>query len=213
MQQKPTTQRISRCPPSSATLAGSKRRGVVTLEAMITLCILVIAWAGATEFGKLAFYQLRTQANARDCAWRMALSYCEAPPKGCVAQTEAGADPDGQLQDVASVSRQKEEPPPQFGDSWNGTYEEESDVTHGHIDQAVSSGLGNLLMKRVTTTAEHRFEGSPLLASEAEEGSTSISPAGGRTITVQGGFNLPCNSKPQKPEQLAASIFNDLFSS
>ena len=60
-----------------------KQRGTATIEAVMALLVFVLIWAGVHYMGNLYEAQLRTDSEARGCAWLISAGACEVDIEGC----------------------------------------------------------------------------------------------------------------------------------
>jgi len=68
----------------------AKLRGTATIEAVMALLVFVLIWAGIHYMGGLYEAQLRTESEARTCAWLISAGACEVEIQGCSTKMEDG---------------------------------------------------------------------------------------------------------------------------
>jgi hypothetical protein len=94
---------------SSSLQRNAPRRGTATIEAVMALFVFVLVWAGVHYMGDLYNAQLRTESEARTCAWLISAGACEVEVKGCSLAVRQGNTRgiDAELQAVGQSQKKK----------------------------------------------------------------------------------------------------------
>ena len=68
----------------------TRERGAATVEALCALFVFIFVWAGVAYMGALYSAQLRSESEARRCAWLISVGACRGEVKGCAATLGGG---------------------------------------------------------------------------------------------------------------------------
>jgi|GEM_PF-2496739 len=164
------------------------QRGAVTLEALLVLKVLIVAWIGLNYLGKAHIVQLQSRAVARGCAWQMAASGCQEVPPECEASSETGDMPEGgtRLEEFANET---------LGDSRETNDDEEENSLSDRIRSSLLGNIRDLFIERASASAGKSVSRPGFL--------------GGGKKAVGAEYSLVCNTIPESLGDMVERTAND----
>ena len=164
-------------------LATSRRRGAAYVEALLVIGFCSVVWAAIVGTGRLQLARQQARAQARSCAWAMAISGCREVPAQCAGPDVTRRAPNPRLQEGASLGA--------IGVVGEGS-DDDAGVVAGSRE-AVEAEIEGLVFERIAAKGVRRVR-HPLRE-------------GGETVEIEARYSLPCNSRPSSVSGHARDAF------
>jgi hypothetical protein len=166
----------------------SHARGTASVEAVVALPVFVVLFVGMFFVRDLTSARLRADQEVRRCSWEYALNNnCEHPPRGC--EHVVGTGHYGSLL-------------PQGLDGTISDLGRANDGTHAKSYARVKRVIESFVAQYVAEAITKRFDAEKVI-----ERDRPAMFGGGKSI-ARGKYNLACNVRPQRQDNVITSVWN-----